>query len=130
MKRLLFQYFSLLLLLFVTGGNVFGSENSNDLLSVSNVLCAEHVIESTEISTAPSDRHVAIERTLGFSHQQISFGGSKETVSLFFCRKFHVSSHKFEFRTGERSLDGCFTKLLGIRHIQGFYVFDLCKIVV
>ena len=129
MKGLIFRYFSLLLLFLVIGVNLFGSEDSKGNILVSDKENIE-ASEEFQISTTPFDQHGVFERTLEFSSRQIVNNGSREQFSLSFYRKTELASRRSEFRMMEEKTYGYFSYLLGLRHLQGFYVFDLCKIII
>ena len=116
MKGLIFRYFSLLLLFLIIGVNLFGSENSKGNIPISDKENIEKASEEFQVSTTPFDQHGVFERTLEFSSRQIVNNGSREQFSLSFYRKTELASRRSEFRM--------------IRHLQGFYVFDLCKIII
>ena len=130
MKGLIFRYFSLLLLFLVIGVNLFGSEDSKGNILVSDKENIEKASEEFQVSTTPFDQHGVFERTLEFSSRQIVNNGSREQFSLSFYRKTELASRRSEFRMMEEKTYGYFSDLLGLRHLQGFYVFDLCKIII
>ena len=130
MKGLIFRYFSLLLLFLIIGVNLFGSEDSKGNILVSDKENIEKASEEFQISTTPFDQHGVFERTLEFSSRQIVNNGSREQFSLSFYRKTELASRRSEFRMMEEKTYGYFSYLLGLRHLQGFYVFDLCKIII
>ena len=130
MKVLIFRYFSLLLLFLVIGVNLFGSEGSKGNIPVSDKENIEKASEEFQVSTTPFDQHGVFERTLEFSSRQIVNNGSREQFSLSFYRKTELASRRSEFRMMEEKTYGYFSDLLGLRHLQGFYVFDLCKIII
>lgn len=130
MKGLIFRYFSLLLLFLIIGVNLFGSENSKGNIPISDKENIEKASEEFQVSTTPFDHHGVFERTLEFSSRQIVNNGSREQFSLSFYRKTELASRRSEFRMMAEKTYGYFSDLLGLRHFQGFYVFDLCKIII
>ena len=131
MKRTGFRYFSLLLLLLTIGVNVFGESDSKDNLPVSPAQKTEQTQKDSKIATSTEDRHGAFERTLVFSSQQGTNGSSREQqISFSLYRKIQLAYHKSEYGIREEHSTDSFSTLLGIRYIQGFYLFDLCKIVI
>ena len=131
MKKAVFQYFSLLLLLLAIGVNAFGETDSKGKKPVPTVPGTEQSRDDSKVATSSADRHGAFERTLVFSSQQIVNGSSREQqISFSIYRKIQLAYHKSEYGIRvERSIES-FSELLGIRYIQGFYLFDLCKIVI
>lgn len=75
-------------------------------------------------------KNLRILTILEFSSRQIVNHGSREQFSLSFYRKTELTSRRNEFRMLEEKTYGYFSDLLGLRHLQGFYVFDLCKIII
>ena len=130
MKGLIFRYFSLLLLFLIIGVNLFGSENSKGNIPISDKENIEKASEEFQVSTTPFDQPGVFERTLEFSSRQIVNNGSREQFSLSFYRKTELASRRSEFRMMAEKTYGYFSDLLGLRHFQGFYVFDLCKIII
>ena len=120
----------MLLLFLIIGVNLFGSENSKGNIPISDKENIEKASEEFQVSTTPFDQHGVFERTLEFSSRQIVNNGSREQFSLSFYRKTELASRRSEFRMMEEKTYGYFSDLLGLRHLQGFYVFDLCKIII
>ena len=114
MKRLIFRYFSLLFLFLVIGVNLFGSENSK----------GEIPVPDKENIEKASDKFQE------FSSRQVVASSSRIQFSLSFHKRTELISRKSEFQTLEGKNYKYFSDLLGLRHLQGFYVFDLCKIII
>lgn len=130
MKRTVFRYFSLLLLLLTIGVNAFGDTDSKGTKSESPAQNTEQS-GTSQVATSTTDKHWAVERSRVLSSQEISTAKSREqqiTFSLY--RKMQLANHKSEYSIREEHSIESFSELLGIRHIQGFYLFDLCKIVI
>ena len=130
MKGFVVRYFSLLFLLMAIGIDVFGNMDFQEKVSVTDELQVENVSNDFQVCATPIDRHGAFERSLTFSHQQVTYGSSREQFSLSFYRLVQLASHRVVFRVLHVNPYESFSDLLGIRHLQGFYVFDLCKIIV
>ena len=124
MKGLMVRYFSSLLFFLTIGVNLFGSTDSKGMVPVADKINVENTSDVFQLSTNPIDRHGVFERTLEFSNQQVTTGSSREQFSISFYKKIQLSSRRSE-KTFEY-----FSDLLGIRHIQGFYVIDLREIIV
>lgn len=83
------------------------------------------------LSTAEIDHGWAIERSLVFSQQEISFSGNREHISLLYYRNIQLSSLKIDVALSEKILSQeNFNTLLELRHQEGFYVYQLCKIII
>ena len=78
----------------------------------------------------PFDQHGIFERSLEFSSRQVVTSSSRIQFSLSFHKRTELISRKSEFQTLEGKNYTYFSDLLGLRHLQGFYVFDLCKIII
>jgi hypothetical protein len=130
MKRTVFRYFSLLLLLLTIGVNAFGDTDSKGNKPESPAQNTEQP-DASQVATSATDKHWALERSRVLSSQEITTGNSREQqISLSLYRKLQLANHKSEFSIREEHSIERFSALLGIRHIEGFYLFDLCKIVI
>lgn len=130
MKRLIFRYFSLLFLFLIIGVNLFGSENSKGEIPVPDKENIEKASDKFQVSMNPFDQHGIFERSLEFSSRQVVTSSSRIQFSLSFHKRTELISRKSEFQTLEGKNYKYFSYLLGLRHLQGFYVFDLCKIII
>ena len=130
MKVLMVRYFSSLLFFLTIGVNLFGSTDSKGMVPVADKINVENTSDVFQLSTNPIDRHGVFERTLEFSNQQVTTGSSREQFSISFYKKIQLSSRRSEFKMLEEKTFEYFSDLLGIRHIQGFYVIDLREIIV
>lgn len=130
MKRLIFRYFSLLFLFLIIGVNLFGSENSKGEIPVPDKENIEKALDKFQVSMNPFDQHGIFERSLEFSSRQVVTSSSRIQFSLSFHKRTELISRKSEFQTLEGKNYKYFSDLLGLRHLQGFYVFDLCKIII
>lgn len=130
MKGLMFRYFSLLLFFLTIGVNLLGSTDSKGNIPVTDKINVETTSDEFQFSTNPIDRHGVFERTLEFSNQQVTTGSSREQFSISFYKKIQLSSRRSEFKMLEEKTFEYFSDLLGIRHIQGFYVIDLREIII
>ena len=129
MRRTLFQYVSLLILSFVFGTELFGMNYES--AAKEEVYVEESSSDIAELSTGNIDHQGAIEQTLVFSNQQISFGSSREQLSLFLYRTIQLSSSKSNLTFQEKHLSReSFDELLALRHKECFYVYNLRKIIV
>ena len=118
------------MLLFLFGTELFGLESDSRGV-VGNEVCVEGEKDDPTLSTAEIDRSGAIERSLVFSQQEISFNGNREHVSLLHYRNIQLSSLKIDVVLSEKTLSQeNFDKLLVLRHQKGFYVYHLRKIIV
>ena len=126
----MFRYFSLLFLFLVIGVNLFGREDSKGGIPVSDKENIEKTSDEFQVSMNPFDQHGVFERTLEFSSRQVVNNSCREQFSLSFHKKTELISRKNEFQTLEEKNFGYFYDLLGLRHLQGFYVFNLCKIII
>ena len=130
MKGLMVRYFSLLLFFLTIGVNLLGSTDSKGTTPVSDKINVENTSDAFQLSTNPIDRHDVFERAFEFSNQQVTTGSSREQFSISFYKKIQLASRRSEFKMLEEKTFEYFSDLLGIRHIQGFYVIDLREIIV
>lgn len=130
MRKILLKYVSLSMLLFLFGTELFGL-NSDRGGVAGKEICTEGERDDSTLSTAEIDHGWAIERSLVFSQQEISFSGNREHISLLYYRNIQLSSLKIDVALSEKILSQeNFNTLLELRHQEGFYVYQLCKIII